>query len=84
MVKLSKQGSINTFYREFRQATGSTPARILRRTRVEKACQMLKETDASITAISAACGFSSPNYFAQVFLREMGVSAREYRKGKKG
>lgn len=82
LVRLSKLGSTNTFYKRFRQSTGTTPARALRRARLDEACRLLVETRASITSIAASCGFSSANYFAQIFHRELGVTARQYRVAK--
>jgi LacI family transcriptional regulator len=83
IVGLSKQGSINAFYKEFRQATGATPGKLLRRTRVEQACRQLAETEAPIVAIAASCGFSSANYFAQVFREIVGMTPGEYRKSRR-
>lgn len=41
---------------------------------------LLLRADDSISAISAALGFSSPEHFAGTFKRYYGISAREYRK----
>ena len=78
--RLSTRNSRSTFYRQFRGVTGKTPASLLRATRLKEACRLLKETTASITRIAESCGFSSPNYFAQVFTRELKMSPRAYRK----
>jgi LacI family transcriptional regulator len=68
-----------TFYKQFRAATGATPARYLRQKRLDEACRMLKETSANITTIAGMCGFSSANYFAELFRRATGQSPRAYR-----
>jgi AraC family L-rhamnose operon regulatory protein RhaS len=39
----------------------------LARTRIEGSLQMMQTTDASVTEIAHACGFSSSQYFATVF-----------------
>ena len=49
--------------------------------RVQKASDMLRNTDLSVTGVAMACGFSDGNYFGDVFRRLTGVSPREYRKG---
>ena len=36
--------------------------------------------DAPITDISESCGFSTPSYFSELFLRSEGITPREYRK----
>ncbi|MFM2298336.1 MAG: hypothetical protein RL117_2043 [Verrucomicrobiota bacterium] len=71
--------SHTTFYKEFRENTGTTPAKQLRETRLKKACAMLVETDASVSDIAEECGFSGGNYFARFFRNTMGVTPTEYR-----
>lgn len=48
--------------------------------RISQAKRMLME-NGNITAISEACGFSSPCYFSAVFSRYVGVSPTQYRQG---
>jgi AraC-like DNA-binding protein len=38
-----------------------------------------QEPTQSITAIAAACGFATSQYFATIFRREMGLSPRSFR-----
>jgi len=78
IVKQSKV-SHTTFYKHFRATTGTTPAQHLREIRLKKACQMLKETDANITEIATACGFSGGNYFARFFRHATGQTPSHYR-----
>jgi AraC-like DNA-binding protein len=59
--------------------TNMTPAEYLSAVRIERAAHLLTHTDASITAIAHASGFSSSQYFATVFRRARGHSPREYR-----
>lgn len=70
-----------TFYRLFRQATGTTPADYLNRLRVEKACELLRETDKSITEIAFQVGFGDSNYFSRAFRKIRGQSPRQCRQG---
>lgn len=69
------------FCRFFKSITGLTVANYLSQYRVEKACYLLKKTDASISEISENVGFTDQNYFARVFKKIMGTSPTEYRKG---
>ena len=48
--------------------------------RVEKALQLLTETDMSIKAISTACGFSNRSVFYRAFSKITGKTPTEYRK----
>ncbi|WP_037496271.1 AraC family transcriptional regulator [Solirubrobacter soli] len=59
--------------------TNMTPSEYLTAARVDRAAHLLTHTDASITAIAHATGFSSSQYFATVFRRVRGCSPSEYR-----
>lgn len=47
--------------------------------RIEKAKKLLADTNGGIREISAACGYSDPNYFARAFKRITGVTPSDYR-----
>jgi LacI family transcriptional regulator len=81
LIQMTHQGR-STFYQQFREATGSTPARQLRERRISAACRLLVSSDLAITLVAEKCGFSSANYFSQVFRRETGFSPGEYRREK--
>ncbi len=85
-ARIVKQARVShtTFYKHFRASTGTTLARQLRETRLRKACQMLVETDAGISEIAAACGFSGGNYFARFFRHATGQTPSEYRERNRG
>lgn len=78
LVKKAKV-SHTTFYKQFREATGTTPAKQLRDNRLKKACEMLAKTDVNVSVIAEQCGFSGGNYFARFFRNAMGMTPREYR-----
>lgn len=69
------------FCRFFKSITGLTVANYLSQFRVEKACYLLRKTDAAISQISESVGFTDQNYFARVFKKIIGVPPSEYRKG---
>lgn len=64
----------------FKQVTGLPPHAWLIECRIQKARQMLTETDNSIAAISGILGFSSPQHFASTFAKSVGLSPRAWRK----
>lgn len=71
---------VTQFVHHFRQATNRTPARYLMEARVRRAGQgLLQEPDCPITDIAMDCGFSSSQYFTNVFTRQMGCSPRAFR-----
>jgi LacI family transcriptional regulator len=68
-----------TFYKAFTAATGGTPARHLRRLRLEDGCRRLREGSDTVTSIAAACGFRNLISFVNFFRREMGETPSAYR-----
>ncbi|MFW6060547.1 MAG: AraC family transcriptional regulator [Phycisphaeraceae bacterium] len=58
-----------------KQQTGDSPIMVLNRQRIERAQQMLRGTNASVTEVAFACGFSSAQYFARVFQEYTGRTA---------
>jgi AraC family transcriptional regulator len=67
------------FARMFRKSTGETPHQFVLRLRVERAKAMLGASDARVFDVAVACGFKTPQHFAQVFRDVCRVSPTEYR-----
>lgn len=65
--------------RLFQEVYHCTPHNYLLTLRMEEAQRLLRETDESVKAITAAVGFNNPSYFYAVFKRQVGVSAQDYR-----
>lgn len=62
------------------QLTNRTPARYLTWCRIEAARELLvRQPPVPITEVALACGFSSGQYFATVFRREVGNSPAAFR-----
>lgn len=72
--------SRSTLYRRVNTATGVTPADIIRRVQLERACEMLENNPENISEIAYAVGFTSPKYFAKCFKSEFGVTPSEYQR----
>lgn len=68
------------FIRIFKNETGKTPYEYLMDIKLEKACNLLRKSNLSITEICFLCGFNSPNHFSTVFKRVLGVSPSQYRR----
>lgn len=66
--------------RIFKQTQGVTLNQRLTELRVERAKQMLLETDMPITAIARDVGFHSFSHFTQLFRKVVGVSPSDYRR----
>ncbi len=67
-------------YEQFHHAFGATVADYIKKSRMEKACRMLRDTDLPIYEIAEHCGIPDYNYFSKSFKRTVGMSPRAYRK----
>ena len=67
------------FIRTFRATFGETPHRYLQRRRVERAMEMLRETDRPVTEICLDIGFNSLGTFSRTFREIVGESPSSYR-----
>ena len=64
----------------FKNHTSENLTTYLNRVKIEKAKQLLKESDISITEISKIVGFSDHNYFSKVFKKYVAVTPTAYRR----
>ncbi|MBS3820175.1 MAG: helix-turn-helix domain-containing protein [Phycisphaerae bacterium] len=71
--------SKNTLLRRFREGTGESPIRYLLGVRVDRARQLLRRTDCSVTEVAFRVGFADSNYFSRRFRDLTGCSPREFR-----
>ncbi len=62
-----------------RKLTGCTPMEYLGRVRIERAKNLLRETDMKIIDIALECGFSTSQYFANTFHRSTELTPSVYR-----
>ncbi len=68
------------FARSFRATYGETPGRYLTRRRIERAKDLLRATNLTVTEICFMVGFSSLGSFSARFTDLVGVSPSVYRK----
>ena len=66
-----------------RKLLGRSPKEEITRVQLEKAKQLLVETDLSAAAIAKQCGYSQPKYFSQVFHARVGLAPSLYRRDQK-
>ena len=67
------------FSRQFRATFGETPHAYLRRRRVERATELLRETARPVTEICFDVGFSSLGTFSRTFREVVGDPPSHYR-----
>ncbi len=66
--------------RSFRNVTGFSVVEYMTYIRIQKAQQLLRESDHSITEIADLCGFGNITYFEKVFKTTTGHTPVQYRK----
>jgi transcriptional regulator GlxA family with amidase domain len=72
--------SQRTFARVFLAETGVTPAHFLEKIRMEHAVRLLETSNIAVEAAARECGFAGCEQLRRAFLRNLGVSPREYQK----
>lgn len=67
------------FSRVFQECIGRSAIDHLMHVRCQKAAELLKGTDRTITDIAFDCGFSDSNYFTRCFKKTMKMTPKQYR-----
>ena len=75
LVAMSPRNFARTFVREL----GVTPAQFIESARLDAARALLAASDAPLKTIAWRCGFGTADQLRTVFLRRLGVSAKQYR-----
>ncbi|EID16334.1 transcriptional regulator containing an amidase domain and an AraC-type DNA-binding HTH domain [Mycobacterium xenopi RIVM700367] len=68
------------FTRLFTDEVGESPGAYVERIRIEAARRQLEETDDTVVAIAARCGFGTSESMRRNFVRRVGISPDQYRK----
>ena len=66
----------------FRNMIGTTPIQYVKQLRIQRAEELLLETELKIADIGEQCGFQEMSYFAKTFRRMRGCTPSEYRRQK--
>lgn len=67
-------------FREFKKITGKTVMNYYSDLKMEKAKQLLRETDNSVSNIAEILNFDTPNYFSKTFKKKIGLTPLQYKK----
>ena len=65
-------------YRKLKQLTGETPVSFIRKQRMERAAALLKQERFTVSEVMYQVGFSSASYFSKSFIKEFGVSPKDF------
>jgi AraC-like DNA-binding protein len=85
-VKMSEAAALvgmsePTFSKYFKRATGQNFSDLVRKLRLAHARRLLEHSDKAISDICYEVGFSNLSNFNRHFLKDAGVTPREYRQG---
>jgi len=67
------------FSRAFKCSTGVSPQDWIRCQRINKAKQLIRDTDLTLTQISLECGFCDQAHFCHIFTRSEGINPFAWR-----
>lgn len=70
--------SKSTFYRYFRNEFGMTPLQYVNEQRMERAQELLRDAERTVTDVSYALGFSSVSHFIDMFKKHVGQTPKTY------
>jgi AraC family transcriptional regulator len=78
---LAEVAGVSSFQlvRRFKESKGQPPHQFLLRRRIERAREMLRQSDKTILEVALSCGFSSQSHFSAVFRTLTGLTPRKYR-----
>jgi len=81
LAMVSNHVSLNYSYfsHAFRERTGVSFIEYLRRIRINKAMELLENTDMKVYEISEKVGFENHKHFTRAFREQVGISPMEYR-----
>lgn len=65
-------------HRKIKELTGTAPVEFLRTYRLNKATQLLRQNEYTVSEVAYRTGFSSPAYFSKCFKAVYGVTPTEY------
>jgi len=80
--ELSRQVDMSKFYlcRLFKESLRMSPVEYINKVRVDKAMELLINTDMSVSEIAFECGFDNISYFIKVFKKYMHTTPLKFRK----
>ena len=80
VAKLAREAHASSghFARSFKRAFGEAPHQYLRRRRIERAAELLRGTDLSVTEVSLEAGFKSLGSFSSAFRALINESPAAY------
>jgi len=70
--------SRSVLHRKIISLIGETPGELIRRTRINKAAELIETKFGNLSEIALEVGFSNPAYFSEAFKKQFGVTPSQY------
>lgn len=82
LERLAKEAAISRFHfiNLFKKSVGATPHQYLTQIRMNRAAELLKNTDSSVQEIAMQCGYTNVANFSTVFRKYFYCTPAEYRR----
>ncbi|MCR5303766.1 MAG: response regulator [Lachnospiraceae bacterium] len=79
--EISRNNDVSPYYlsRLFKEETGETFMEYLTGHRIDKAKELMADSDMAMKDICLAVGYSDPNYFSRIFKKKTGMTPTDYR-----
>ena len=74
--------SHSSFYRKVKALTGVSANEYIRKVKLQRSMQLLKEGESNVTEVAMLTGFNNIGYFRKCFKKEFGISPSDVLKGK--
>lgn len=74
--------SHSSFYRKVKALTGVSANEYIRKVKLQRSMQLLKEGESNVTEVAMLMGFNNIGYFRKCFKKEYGISPSDILKGK--
>ena len=71
--------SDSQLYRKLKAITDRSAAIFIRHVRLEKAKELLQNSDKTVAEVAFETGFNDPNWFSKAFREEFGQSPTQFR-----
>ncbi|MEO0731263.1 MAG: ATP-binding protein, partial [Bacteroidota bacterium] len=70
--------SRSQLHRKLQSVLGLSPTRLINQLRLEKAAEMLRAEEQTVSEVAYACGFKDPGYFSRKFKERFGTSPSSF------
>ncbi|MEN0051419.1 MAG: AraC family transcriptional regulator [Bacteroidota bacterium] len=67
-------------HRKLKDKTGLSTSQYVRAYKLQRAKELMKDSDLSISEVAYRVGFKSASYFTQMFVKEFGMSPTEFKR----